>query len=570
MTRLVVDPVTRVGGHLRVELDVADGQVTDAWCSGTMYRGLERILEGRDARDAWLLAQRICANCGTAHALASVRAVENALGIQVPMNARLLRNLLEGTQLVVDHAAGFYQSQAFDWIDLRAALGADPAATSTLARSQSDWPNSSPSYFKAVQQRLAAVLGSTQPGLFASQLEGHPAYLLRPEANLVVAAHYLEALDWRRRIMRSHVILGGKSPHPQTYLVGGMSLAPEWHGPTRPSQGEHQWNLEKQAPGALSADGLAEVATLIAEAKAFVDGVYVADVEAIMGGYGVWAGIGRGIGHYLAFGEFPEDDTSRPDLRFQRGRVMDRDLSAMVVAGESGAAEGVDHAWYTYGEAGTALRSPADGITDPHYTGPTPPYSSLAGFDRYSWVKAARYEDDPMEVGPLARLLVATASGDSVTRSALGAMTTRLGLQPDGLFSTLGRTVARAVEAGLVVDRLGPWLQTLRQNLGSGELAIADITLWDTGTWPQQAEGWAVGESPRGAIGHWLTIRDHRIEQYQIIDASTWNVSPRDGRGRRGAMEEALVGTPVADPERPLEVLRTIRSFDPCLACAVH
>ena len=570
MTRLVLDPVTRVGGHLRVEVDIADGLVADAWCSGTMYRGLERLLEGRDARDAWLMAQRICGSCGTAHALASVRAVENALGLQVPMNARLLRNLLEGTQLVVDHAAGFYQSQALDWIDLDAAVVADPAATSRLARSLSDWPNSTGAYFQAVRQRLASVVGSAQPGPFGGRWGGHPAYHLRPEASLMVAAHYLEALDWRRRVMRSHVILGGKSPHPQTFLVGGMSLAPEWSGPSRPVQGEHQWNLEKQAPPALSADGLADLATILGEVRTFAEQVYLADVQAILAEYGDWTAVGRGIGHYLAFGEYPEDDSNRPDLRFQRGRVMDRDISTLVVAGESGVGESVDHSWYTYGTADGALRVPADGRTEPRYAGPRPPYATLAGFDRYSWVKAPRYEDDPMEVGPLARLLVATAAGDSVTRSALGAATLRVGIQPDGLFSTLGRTLARAVEAVLVAERLDPWFQSLKQNLAAGDMAMADITLWDVDSWPREAEGWAVGESPGGAIGHWLSIRDHRIERYQIVDASTWNISPRDTRGRRGALEEALVGTPLADPERPLEILRTVRSFAPCLTCGVH
>ena len=572
MTRLVLDPITRIGGHLRVEVEVSAGEVTDAWASGTMYRGLERVLEGRDARDAWLLAQRVCATCGTTHAAASVRAVEQALGIQVPRNARLLRNLVEGTQLVVDHAAGFYLSQAFDWVDFAAALDADPSATSALARSASSWPNSSAAYFKAIQQRLAGVMHSAQPGPFASASWGHPAYALPPETDLLVAAHYFEALDWRRRIMRVHAILGGKSPHPQTFLVGGMSIAPEWRGPAKPVEGEHQWNLERQSSPALSADGLAEIGTLITEARQFVHEVYVPDVIAIMGAYGAWSSIGRGIGHYLAFGGYPEDETSRPALFLPRGRVMDRDLTTVVAVGESGTAESVDHAWYTYGVDGAdgQLRVPADGRTEPRYTGPKPPFSSLAGYDRYSWVKAPRYEDDPMEVGPLARLLIAVAGGSSAAKTSLGSATARLDLPPEGLFSTLGRTIARGVEAGLVADRLAGWLESLKENLGSGDLAVADLSMWDVGGWPQAAEGLAMGESPGGATGHWLAICDHRIERYQIVDGTTWNASPRDTRGRRGAMEEALVGTPVADPDRPLEVLRTIRSFNPCLTCGVH
>lgn len=570
MSRLVLDPISRAGGPFRLEVEVADGAVTDAWSTGTMYRGLERVLEGRDARDAWLVAQRVCGTCGTAHALASLRAVEQALGVRIPINARLVRNVMAGTQLIVDHAAGFYQLQAMDWVDFASALDADPVATSTLARSQSDWPNSSAAYFKAIQQRLASVLNSPQAGPFASAFWGHPAYSLRPESNLVVAAHYLEALDWRRRIMRSHVILGGKSPHPQTYLVGGMSLAPRWGGPSRPVPGEHQWSLQKLSPPALSADGLGEVGALLAEAKAFVEQVYVPDVLAIMGEYGSWAQLGRGIGHYLAFGEFPEDDSDRPALLLPRGRIMDGDLSSVVTAGQTGVGESVDHSWYTSGAADGSLAHPTDARTEPRYAGPKPPFATLAGFDRYSWVKSPRYEDDPMEVGPLARLLVGTAGGASEVRTALGAATGRLGIGPDGLFSTLGRTVARAVEAQIVANRLAAWLQSLRDNLASGDLAVADITMSDVATWPREAEGWAIGESARGAVGHWVTIHDHRIARYQIVDATTWNGSPRDTRGRPGAMEQALVGTPVADPDRPLEVFRTVRSFAPCLTCAVH
>ncbi len=570
MTRLVIDPVSRIGGHLRLEVEVTQGAVSDAWTSGTMYRGIERILEGRDARDAWLYAQRVCGTCGIAHAIASVRAVENAIGVTIPRNARLLRNLMAGTQLVVDHAAGFYLSQSLDWVDMASALDADPAATSILARSLSDWPNSSPAYFKAVQQRLATVLRSEQPGPFAHAYWGHPAYAMPPTSSLVVAAHYLEALDWRRSMMRAQVILGGKSPHPQTFLVGGMALAPDWGGPTRPSPGEHLWDLETKSPAALSADGLSEVGTLIDQARSFVEQVYVPDVVSIMKEYGGWARIGRGIGHYLAFGEFPEDDSGRPTLLLPRGRIMGRDLSSVVQVGQTGVGESVDHSWYASGADDGALSNPLDGRTEPRYAGPKPPFATLAGFDRYSWVKAPRYEDDPMEVGPLARLLVASVADAGDAPGALSRAVSQIGLGPEALFSTLGRTVARAVESQVVANRLGAWLADLKENLAVGDLAIADISRWDVETWPRDAQGFALGESARGAVGHWVSIRDHRIERYQIVDATTWNGSPRDRRGRRGAMEQALIGSPVVDPDRPVEILRTVRSFDPCLACAVH
>jgi len=569
MTRLVIDPVSRVGGNLRVEVELTAGTVTDAWTSATMYRGIERTLVGRDARDAWLYAQRVCGTCGITHAIASARAVENALGIAIPRNARLLRNLMAGTQLVVDHAAGFYLSQSLDWVDLASALDADPASTSTLARSLSDWPSSSPSYFGSVQQRLATLVRSDQPGPFAHASWGHPAYALPPDANLMVAAHYLEALDWRRRIMRIQVLLGGKSPHPQTFLVGGMAVAAAWGGPMRPSPGEHQWDLETASPAALSANGLSDISGLIDEARAFAEQVYVPDVTMIVKAYAGRSPIDAGIGHYLSFGDFAEDDSERPTLLLPRGRVMGNDLSGVVAVSETGVGESVDHSWYTTGADDGTLVAPGVGRTEPRYAGPRPPFDTLEGFDRYSWVKAPRYEDDPMEVGPLARLLVAVAS-PGATPHALARAVSQVGLEPEALFSSLGRTVARATESLFVANRLGPWLTNLKDDLAAGDLAMADISMWDVASWPAEARGFALAESARGAVGHWVTIRNHRIASYQIVDATTWNGSPRDARGRRGAIEQALIGTPVVDPDRPIEILRTIRSFDPCLTCAVH
>ena len=576
MTRLVIDPVTRVGGHLRLEVELDGGTVADAWVSGTMYRGLERILEGRDARDAWLYAQRTCGTCGVAHALASARAVENALELTIPTNARLLRNLIAGTQLVVDHVAGFYQSQMLDWVDLDAALTADPEATARLARSLGDWPTSTATAFAAAQRRLAANAGAAVSGSsiavggpFAGGFAGHPAYALPPEADLMIAAHAIEALDWRRAIMRLPVILGGKSPHPQTFLVGGMSVAAPWGGPLRPSTGAHQWDLETTSPPALSANGLADIGQLIDEANAFVTGVHIPDVTAIVTAYLGRSAIDASIGHYLAFGEFAEDNAATPALLLPRGRVMGADLSGVVAVGETGVAENLDHAWYAAATDDPVLAPPADVRTAPAYDGPRPPYASLDGFDRYSWVKAPRYEDDPMEVGALARLLVTVATPGAIAAARTKAVA-QMGMDAETVFSGLGRTAARAIEAGVVAGRLGPWLTALKANLATGDLAMAEITKWDPETWPAQAEGVALAESARGAVGHWVSIRDHRIDRYQIVDASTWNASPRDNRGRRGAIEQALVGVRVADPDRPLEILRTVRSFAPCLTCAVH
>ncbi len=569
MSRIAIDPVTRVGGHLRIEVEIANGAVQDAWSSGTMFRGMESILRGRDPRDAWLLAQRVCGSCTGVHALASVRAVENALGLSIPRNARLIRNLLAGTQLVQDHVLQFYQLQALDWVDVTAALGASPGATASLATSISDWPESGAIHFGQVRDRLAALVASHQLGPFANGDWGHPAYALTPEASLLLLAHYLEALDWQRRFMRIHTLLGGKSPHPQTFLVGGMALAPTWGGPNRALPGEHPQQIERNAPAALSERGLKVMADLIVEARAFVERVYVPDALLLAREYPEWTRIGSGTGSYMAFGEFPEDDSAASELLLPRGRVG-REMSRVDPVDHTRIAETVAQSHYTYGSGDQAFLHPWDGETNPRYAGPKPPVRTLEGAERYSWLKAPRYALEPMEVGPLARILVAYVEARAAVRTALERVIGTLGVPRDAMFSTMGRTLARAIEAQVVVDRLAGWQADLAANLGTGDVAVADVTAWDPATWPSMARGWSLGESPRGAVGHWVTVADRRISEYQIVDATTWNGSPRDAAGRRGALEQALVGTPVADPARPLEVLRTVHAFSPCTACAVH
>jgi Ni,Fe-hydrogenase I large subunit len=569
MGRIAIDPITRIGGHLRVEVDVVNGTVRDAWSSGTMFRGMESILRGRDPRDAWLLAQRVCGSCTGVHALASVRAVENALGLTIPRNARLIRNLLAGTQLVQDHVLTFYLQQVLDWVDVTAALRAAPAATAALAASISDQPASSATSFRDVQRRLETLVASRQLGPFTDGDWGHPANTATPEASLLVMAHYLEALDWQRRFMRIHTLLGGKSPHPQTFLVGGMALAPPWGGPNRALRGEHPQQVERNAPIALGERGLAVIADLVDEAQTFVDTVFVPDVLLLAKEYPAWTTLGAGIGSYMAFGEFPEDDSRAPELMLPRGRVG-RELRLVEPIDQADVAETVAHSHYAYDAGDQAFLHPWDGQTTQRYGGPTPPVTTLDGADKYSWLKAPRYEDKPMEVGPLARILVANVEGRGTVQNAVQRVVGTAGLQPGSLFSTMGRLLARAAEAQVVVARLAGWQKDLAANLQTGDVAVTDVTAWDPSTWPSSARGWSLGESPRGAVGHWVTIEDRRISEYQIIDATTWNGSPRDAGGRRGAVEEALVGTPVADPARPLEVLRTVRSFAPCTACAVH
>jgi Ni,Fe-hydrogenase I large subunit len=569
VTRTVIDPVTRVGGHLRIEVDVTDGAVRDAWSTGTAFRGIENVLHGRDPRDAWLFAQRICGSCTAAHATASVRAVEDALGIRIPTNARLIRNLISGAAFAQDHVLGFYLGSLLDWVDVMAALDADPAATAKLAASLSDWPASTPEDFAAVKARLAKLVSSGQLGPFTNGYWGHPAYRLPPVADLLFMAHYFQAVDWGRSVSRFHTLLGGKNPHLQGFTIGGMVLAAPWGGPVKATTGEHPRLPDRSSPVALSADGLADLARLIDEMRAFVDRVYVPDVLSIAGYHDDWRGLNAGLGNYLAYGDFPQDDRTDAPLLLPRGRILGGRTDQIGPVDQSAVGETVAASWYA-DDGGPAFRHPFDGRTTPRYGGPALPFATLEGSATYSWLKAPRYGEEPMEVGPLARMLVAYGQSARDVVIAVDDYVARLQAGPEGLVGTLGRMVARGIEAQLIAERLGGWLTELKDNLAAGDLAVADITRWDPQSWPGDAQGLSLGESPKGALGHWVTIHDARVEGYQVVDATTWNASPRDGSGLRGALEEALAGTPVADPARPLEVLRVIHAFDPCEACAAH
>jgi hydrogenase large subunit len=555
MARIVVDPVTRIEGHLRIEAQVEGGQVADAWSSGTMFRGVELILQGRDPREAWLWTQRICAVCTMVHALASVRAVEDALGIEVPDNARIVRNIIAGSQLVHDHVIHFYHLHALDWVDITLALKADPAKTSQLAESISPWPKSSRNYFKAVQDRVQALVNSKQLSLFTGGYWGHPAYHLPPEANLMAVAHYLEALEWQRDFIRIHAVLGGKNPNLQTFLVGGMTTAMD------PNEPDATINPER-------IDFMVQLAK---SAKTFVDQVYIPDVLAVAGFYRDWFGRGEGLGNFLSYGGFPMGGVHETAKFFMpRGIIMGRDLSKVHPVDPNDVAEYVAHSWYEYSGGDQVALHPFQGETKPKYTGPTPPYEQLNIDQKYSWLKSPRYQDQPMEVGPLARVLVAYASGQPEVKAAVDATLARLNAPPTALFSTLGRIAARALETQIAANHLGEWIEELRQNMHRGDLRVHNGEKWDPSTWPKSARGWGFFEAPRGSLGHWVEIENQAIKNYQCVVPTTWNAGPRDPKGVRGAYEAALLKTPIADPERPLEILRTVHSFDPCLACAVH
>ena len=556
-TRVVVDPITRIEGHLRIEAMLDDrGVIHDAISSGTMWRGIEVILQGRDPRDAWAFCERICGVCTTVHALASVRSVENALHIRVPQNADIIRNIMFLTQMVQDHVIHFYHLHALDWVDVVSALKADPAATAALAQKVSPgWPTSSPGYFHDIQATVKKFVDSGQLGIFANAYWGHPAYKLPPEANLMAVAHFLEALQWQKEIIKIHTIFGGKNPHPN-YLVGGMACA-----------------INMQGDSAINMERLNYVHGLIAEALRVVEGLYIPDLMAVASFYPEWTTLGGGLGNYMVYGDIPQNGIGDPTkFRIPGGIILDRDLSKVLPVDPTDAnqvREEVAHSWYDY-PAGKDALHPWEGVTEAHYSGPKPPYKQLDENGKYSWLKAPRWQGHAMEVGPLARMLVGYASGRSEFKDVVSEALGRLKVPATALFSTLGRTAARGLETRLAVRWLLAEYERLVDNLKSGDSATANTTSWEPSSWPAEAKGFGFTEAPRGALGHWVHIKDRKIANYQIVVPSTWNASPKDGKGQHGAYEAALLNTPMADPKRPIEILRTIHSFDPCLACASH
>jgi Ni,Fe-hydrogenase I large subunit len=553
MSRVIVDPVTRIEGHLRIEAEVDGGMVKDAWSSSTMFRGIEIILKGRDPRDAWAFTQRICGVCTTVHAIASIRAVENAIGATPPPNAVLLRNLIMAAQAVQDHVVHFYHLHALDWVDIVSALSADPAKTSALAGSISDWKLSSTKYFTGVRDRIKTFVERGQLGPFANAYWGHPAYRLPAEANLMAVAHYLEALDWQREFIKMHAVLGGKNPHLQSFLVGGMATP-----------------VDPDSQAAINMHTIAQLKSFIASAQEFVSKVYIPDVLAIASFYKDWAGHGRGVGHYMSFGEYPVDGALDAPLFVPQGIIRGRDLSKVEPFDQTKVAEYITHSWYSYEQGDAAPLHPLKGETSPNFTGPNPPFERLDTDKKYSWLKSPRYGDEPMEVGPLARMLVSYVSGVQPVRTLVDAALKQLGVGPEALFSTLGRVAARAIETQVLADKMNDWVDALAANMDGGDHRIHDNDKWDPSSWPEDAVGFGLHEAPRGALSHWVNIHDGKIANYQCVVPSTWNAGPRDAKERRGPYEETLLNTPVADPQRPIEILRTVHSFDPCMACGVH
>ena len=556
-TRVVVDPITRIEGHLRIEAQLDENKkIAQAYSSGTMVRGIEIILRGRDPRDAWAFAQRICGVCTLVHGIASVRAVEDALHYEIPANAQLIRNLMIAAQYVHDHVMHFYHLHALDWVDVVSALQADPAATATLAQSLSAYPRSSSGYFSDVKKKLKEFVEAGQLGIFANGYWGHPAYRLPPEVNLLAVAHYLDALAWQREVAKLHAIFGGKNPHPM-FLVGGV--------PTP---------IDLNSDSAINIKRLSQVQEIIKQMRSFVDQAYLPDTLAIAGFYKDWASQGEGIGNFLTYGDFPEKGMDDPkSYLIPPGVILNRNLSAIHKIDLHAAdeiQEYISYSWYNYTKGRDQGLHPYAGETELNYTGPQPPYEQLNVEQAYSWLKSPRWRGKPMEVGPLARVLMLYASGHEPTRALVEMTLAKLDAPVEALYSTLGRTAARTLETKIIADAMQTWYDNLITNIRGGDTKTFNEGLWKPYTWPAETRGVGYMEAPRGALAHWIVIKNGKIDNYQAVVPSTWNAGPRDSSLQPGPYEAALAGHQLHDPQQPIEILRTIHSFDPCIACAVH
>jgi hydrogenase large subunit len=560
---VVVDPVTRIEGHLRIEAQFDGTVITEAMSSGTMVRGIEIILRDRDPRDAWAFAQRICGVCTLVHGIASVRAVESALDYPIPLNAQLIRNLMIVTQFACDHVMHFYHLHALDWVDVISALKADPKATSAFAQSVSGYARSSPGLFSDVQKRIRGLVESGQLGIFANGYWGHPGYQLPPEANLMAMSHYLDALGWQREIVQLQTIFGGKNPHPNV-LVGGAPAAISVHSGAG------------TATTAVNEVGLQKVTQIIGRMRDFIDQVYLPDVLAIGSFYKEWfaEGYGEGAGNFMTYGDFPNAASQDPaTFLVPRGAILGRDLShihEVDLRAEGDIQEFIAHSWYDYAGGKNSGLHPYQGETRLNYSGPAPPYEHLDGSASYSWIKSPRWKGHAMEMGPLARVLMMYANGHEPTVELTDKSLAQLGLPIGALFSTMGRNAARALECKILTDAMPAWQAALIANIEGGDVRTFNESRWDPSSWPRHAQGVGYLEAPRGSLAHWLVIDDGRISNYQAVVPTTWNAGPRDAAGVPGPYEAALKGIRLHDPKQPLEILRTVHSFDPCLSCAVH
>ena len=550
--RITIDPITRIEGHLRIDVDIDQGRIKKAWSSGQMWRGVELILLGRDPRDAWAITQRICGVCTTVHAIASVRSVENALQMEIPVNAQYIRNIIITAHAVHDAIVHFYHLSALDWVDVTSALKADPDKAALLAESLSPWHLNSKAEMRRVHERLKHFVNGGQLGIFSNGYWGHPAMKLSPEVNLMAVAHYLQALEVQRKANKIVSILGSKTPHIQNVAVGGVANP-----------------LATDSQAVLTVERLLAIKTWIDELADFVKNVYLIDVAAVGAFYADWTAIGKGVTNYLSVPDIPLDSKGT-QFAFPGGYIEAGDLAKRKAITSfndeywiKGVEEAIKHSWYNYDKAG-ALH-PYQGQTVPNYTDFKPD-------EKYSWLKSPTFYGQTCQVGPLARVLNGLAAGHEPTAKYATATLdlvstlakTKVGL--DAMHSTIGRHAARAITCCLNVDLLNEQWTALLTNMGKGDMATFNKPVFPKG----EVMGVGIHEAPRGVLSHWVVIDNGKIKNYQCVVPSTWNACPRNDKDEPGPYEASLLNTPIADAQKPLEVLRTIHSFDPCIACAIH
>jgi len=501
---IIIDPVTRIEGHLKIEAVTENGEVKEARSSGTLFRGIEIILKGRDPRDAQRYVQRICGVCPTSHSTAATLNLDSAFGIadKIPENGRILRNLILGAAHIADHILHFYHLCALDYVDVAKVANYEGNNTSLNS--------------------IKAFIERGELGPFVPRYEGD--YRLPDDVNNQAVAHYVQALEMRRKGQEMLSIFGGKMPHNCAIMPGGVTEVP-------------------------TVDKITAFLWRLNELRDFIDSVYIPDVLAVAEVYSDYFEIGKGCGNLLSYGSFDldnkETDPAKRERLLKQGTVSTDLKLGKLDTGKI--AEYVKHSWYNdYGDG----RHPTEGETNPQ--------PGKAG--AYSWIKSPRYDGKVYEVGPLARMAVTYASGEPKAKALIDSVLSHFKASPAALFSVLGRHAARALYTKLIADTMPEWLLQLKP----GEPVCADYEI------PEEATGMGLVDAARGALGHWIEIKDHKIANYQCVVPSTWNFGPRDDQGQPGPVEQAITGTKIKDEANPFEIVRIVRSFDPCLACAIH
>ena len=562
--KVLIDPLTRIEGHLRIEMETEGKQIKKAWSVSTQFRGIETIVQNRDPRDVWAFVQRICGVCTSVHAIASITAVENAIGSNPPENARLIRSLVLGSQEIQDHVIHFYHLHALDFVNVVNAAKADPEKTLEFAHSiGSKWRGNNLKRFTEVRDTVQQVLDSGQLSIFTGGYWDHPDYRLPPEADLMCVAHYLDALEFQRSMIRINTVFGGKNPHPN-FLVGGMACS-----------------IDPNSSESINQVQMDQIKTWIDEIVEFVNDCYYPDVLAIAGVYKDYFDIGATHPNYLAVGLagsiFAGDPNksriSSVHTAIKPGVIMGGDISKVLPFDPHKIEEFISSAWYEYSVGDDKGLTPDKGETTVKYTGPEPPFEWRSDNDKYTWSKAPRYDGKPMQVGPVARMMLAYAQGYEPVKKLVDGAIETLGITPAQINSTMGRTFARAAEATVSAQLLLEDYNALVDNIKEGRIDVFDASKWEPSSWPAQCEGYSFVEVARGDLSHWVSIKDGKVERYQAVVPTTWLAGGRDANGVTGPYEESLMGTgthPLVDPKAPLEPMRTIHSYDPCMSCGVH